>query len=106
MIVYNLPPIIGLGSGSGFEFQLLSLGGGAGGHRRGDARPRLRRQPDPGAEPGLLDLRRQHAALYLDIDREKVQTLGIEITDVFNALSRSSEAPTSTISTCSAGPGR
>ena len=28
MIVYNLPPIIGLGSGSGFEFQLLSLGGG------------------------------------------------------------------------------
>ena len=24
--------------------------------------------------------------LYLDIDREKVQTLGIEITDVFNAL--------------------
>ena len=28
VIVYNLPPIIGLGTGSGFEFQLLSLSGG------------------------------------------------------------------------------
>jgi len=87
VIVYNLPPIIGLGTGSGFEFQLLSLGGGTPADIAAVAR-------------GLIFAANQSAVLnrvyttfaantpqlYLDIDREKVQTLGIEITDVFNAL--------------------
>jgi multidrug efflux pump subunit AcrB len=63
VIVYNLPPIIGLGTGSGFEFQLLSLSGGKRlGNRAGGARAGLRGQPESGAQPGLHHLQRQHAA--------------------------------------------
>ena len=59
MIFYNLPPIIGLGTGSGFEFQLLSLDRRARRrHRGGGARPGLRRQPEPGAAARLHHLLR------------------------------------------------
>ena len=87
VIVYNLPPIIGLGSGSGFEFQLLSLGGGTPADIAAVTRGLVFAANQ---NPVLNRVYSTYAAntpqLYLDIDREKVQTLGIEITDVFNAL--------------------
>ena len=87
VIVYNLPPIIGLGSGSGFEFQLLSLGGGTPADIAAVTRGLVFAANQ---SPVLNRVYSTYAAntpqLYLDIDREKVQTLGIEITDVFNAL--------------------
>ncbi len=87
VIMYNLPPIIGLGTGSGFEYQLLSLAGGTPADIASVAR-------------GLVFAANQHPALQrvfstftadtpqlsLDIDRDKVQALGMEVSDVFAAL--------------------
>ena len=44
--------------------------------------------------------------LYLNIDREKVQTLGIDLSDVFNALQSVLGSYYVNDSTCSDGPGR
>ena len=44
--------------------------------------------------------------VFLDIDRDKAQVLGVKVSDVFIALQASSAATTSTTSTCSAAPGR
>jgi hydrophobe/amphiphile efflux-1 (HAE1) family protein len=87
VIVYNLPPIIGLGSGSGFEFQLLSLGGGTPADIAAVTRGLVfAANQDPVLNRVYSTYAANTPQLYLDIDREKVQTLGIEITDVFNAL--------------------
>ena len=84
---FNLPPISGLGTSGGFEYQLESLEGA-----------------DPAtlasAVQGLLSAANQDPrlarvfstygatapSLYLDIDREKAQALGVTIDDVFTTL--------------------
>jgi hydrophobe/amphiphile efflux-1 (HAE1) family protein len=87
ILAFNVPPIIGLGTGGGFEYQLEDLQG---------------RDPAELAEAlrGLVFSANQESALrsvftifsadtpklYLDVDRSKVQTLGLELDDVFNAL--------------------
>jgi hydrophobic/amphiphilic exporter-1 (mainly G- bacteria), HAE1 family len=84
---FNLPPIAGLGTGSGFEYQLQDLQG---------------RSPDElaAAMRGLVFAANQHPDLgavystwatdnpmmFLDIDRDKAQALGVPIGDVFSAL--------------------
>ena len=45
-------------------------------------------------------------SIWLDIDREKAQALGLPIADVFNTLQARLVDSTSTTSTCSAAPGR
>ncbi|SOC46017.1 hydrophobe/amphiphile efflux-1 (HAE1) family protein [Rhizobium subbaraonis] len=87
VIVYNLPPIIGLGTGSGFEYQLLSLGG-AGATEIAQASRGLvfAANQDPALNRVFTTYAAATPQLYLDIDREKVQTLGIEVSDVFNVL--------------------
>jgi HAE1 family hydrophobic/amphiphilic exporter-1 len=84
---FNLPPVIGLGTGGGFEYQLESFEGA-----------------DPAtlgsAAQGLIAAANQDnrmarvfstygasaPSLYLDIDREKAQSLGVTINDVFTTL--------------------
>ncbi|CDM59380.1 MULTISPECIES: efflux RND transporter permease subunit [Rhizobium] len=87
VIVYNLPPIIGLGTGSGFEYQLLSLSGGSSTEIAQAARGLVFAANE---NPALSRVYTTYTAntpqLYLDIDREKVQTLGIQVSDVFNVL--------------------
>ncbi|GGA88879.1 transporter [Neiella marina] len=84
---FNLPPIIGLGTGSGFEYQIKDLQG---------------RTPEELAavSRGLIVEANQHEDLsgvfttysantpqvYLDIDRNKAQTLGVNVSDLFLAL--------------------
>ncbi len=84
---FNLPPIIGLSTGGGFEYQLQNLEG---------------RQPAEMGNVlnGLLAAANQDPKLarvfstfspttpniYLDIDRDKAQALGLAISDVFTAL--------------------
>ncbi len=84
---FNLPPIIGLSTGGGFEYQLQNLEG---------------RDPvEMGSVlQGLLASANQSPQLarvfstfspttpsiYLDIDRDKAQALGLSISDVFTAL--------------------
>jgi hydrophobe/amphiphile efflux-1 (HAE1) family protein len=87
VIVYNLPPIIGLGTGSGFEFQLLSLGGGNAAEVAQAARGLIfAANQNPALSRVYTTFSANTPQLYLDIDREKVQTLGITVSDVFSAL--------------------
>ncbi|WP_438752091.1 efflux RND transporter permease subunit [Pararhizobium sp. O133] len=87
VIVYNLPPIIGLGTGSGFEYQLLSLTGGGAADIAQAARGLVfAANQDPALARVFTTYAANTPQLYLDIDREKVQTLGIEVSDVFNVL--------------------
>jgi hydrophobe/amphiphile efflux-1 (HAE1) family protein len=84
---FNLPPIIGLSTSGGFEYQLQNLEG-----------------QDPATMAGVLGgllgaansdhrLARVFAtfsattpSIFLDIDRDKAQALGVSITDIFTAL--------------------
>ncbi len=88
IFAFNLPPIIGLSTGGGFEYQLQALQG-----------------QDPSAMGpvyfGLLGAANNPTgpltqvfgtftpttpSVYLDIDRDKAQALGLAINDVFTAL--------------------
>ena len=84
---FNLPPILGLGSTGGFQYVLEALQG----QSPSDVAAALRglvvaanRQPE------LAGVFSTFAAdtpqIYLDIDRDKAQVLGVKITDIFNAL--------------------
>jgi len=87
VIAYNLPPIIGLGTGSGFEYQLVSLSGSSAADIAAVARGLIFAANQ---DTRLSNVFTTYAAntpqLYLDIDREKVQTLGIDVSAVFSAL--------------------
>ncbi len=83
----NLPPIIGLSTSGGFEYQLQNLEG------RDPAEMGSAMQGLVGAanrDPRLARVYSTFSAstptLFLDIDREKAQALGLAITDVFTAL--------------------
>jgi len=87
VLPFNLPPVIGLSTAGGFQYQLESLEG---------AEPAA----IGGVTNGLLAAANQNPklsrvfstfganapSLYLDIDREKAQSLGITINDIFSAL--------------------
>ena len=62
----------GLGTGSGFEYQLQSLSGAERRRHRGRRTgPHLRRQPGPGSQRVFTTYAATTPQLYLDIDREK-----------------------------------
>ena len=87
ILPFNVPPVIGLGTTGGFEYQLESFEGA-----------------DPATlgsvVQGLIDATKQDArfglvfstygasapSVYLDIDRGKAQSLGLTIDDVFTTL--------------------
>jgi hydrophobe/amphiphile efflux-1 (HAE1) family protein len=83
----NLPPIIGLGNGSGFEYQLQNLEGREpvemGGVMGGLLGPA---NADPRLTRVFSTFSATTPSLFLDIDRDKAQTMGLAITDVFQAL--------------------
>ncbi|WP_108659903.1 efflux RND transporter permease subunit [Acuticoccus kandeliae] len=87
VFAYNLPPIIGLGSGSGFEYQLLDLEGRppadlaavAGGLM-------ISANQDERIGQAFTTYSASTPQLYLDIDRERLQTLGVRVDDVFATL--------------------
>jgi len=87
VFAFNLPPIIGLGTGGGFEYQLEDLRGASAADIAAVARGLMLAANQ---EPKLSAVFTSYAAntpqLYLDIDRNKVQTLGVGVADVFNAL--------------------
>jgi HAE1 family hydrophobic/amphiphilic exporter-1 len=84
---FNLPPIVGLGTGGGFEYQLEDLQGrtpeALAGVMRGLI---LAANLDPALSRVFSTWATDNPQVFLDIDREKVQTLGVRISDVFNAL--------------------
>jgi HAE1 family hydrophobic/amphiphilic exporter-1 len=84
---FNLPPVIGLGTTGGFEYQLESLAG---------ADPASMASVTQGLiaaanqDPRLARVFSTYGAaapsLFLDIDRAKAQALGLTINDVFTTL--------------------
>jgi multidrug efflux pump subunit AcrB len=87
VFAYNLPPIIGLGTGSGFEYQLQSLTGASPAENAAVARGLLfAANQNPALARVFTTYSASTPQLYLDIDREKVQTLGLDLSEVFNAL--------------------
>jgi len=84
---FNLPPIIGLGSTGGFQYVLEALQGQAPTDIAATMRALL---VAANQQPELAAVFSTFAAdtpqIYLDIDRDKAQVLGIRISDVFNAL--------------------
>jgi multidrug efflux pump subunit AcrB len=87
VIPFNLPPIIGLSTTGGFEYELEGLEGQEpaatnsvmqGFIAKGNRDPRLSRV--------FSTYTANNPSIYLDIDREKAQALGLGMNDVFGAL--------------------
>jgi hydrophobe/amphiphile efflux-1 (HAE1) family protein len=84
------PPIIGLGTGGGFTYVLQDLRGGD---------PKALAQAlrglvvaanqDPQLSRVFSTFSATNPSIYLDIDRDKVQILGVQLSDVFLALQAS-----------------
>ena len=84
---FNLPPIIGLSTSGGFEYQLEALEGqdpaAMGSATQGLIGAANR---DPRLTRVFTTFTATNPSLYLDIDRAKAQSLGLNISDVFTAL--------------------
>jgi HAE1 family hydrophobic/amphiphilic exporter-1 len=84
---FNLPPILGLGNTGGFQYALEALQGQSPNDLAAVMRALL---VTANQQPELAGVFSTFAAdtpqIRLDIDRDKVQVLGVRVTDVFNAL--------------------
>lgn len=84
---FNLPPIVGLGTGGGFQYQLQDLQGRAPEELAGVMRALVvAANQDPALARVFSTWATDNPQIYLNIDREKAQTLGVQINDVFAAL--------------------
>ncbi|MFQ8432912.1 efflux RND transporter permease subunit [Amaricoccus sp. W119] len=87
VFAFNLPPIIGLGTGSGFEYQLLDLEGRSPADLASVAGAvSVAASQDPRLGPTFSTFSASAPQLYLDLDRERLQTLGVSVSDLFAAL--------------------
>src|SRR6266536_427188 len=84
---FNLPPILGLGNTGGFQYVLEALQGQSPSDLAAVTRGMI---VAANQQPELAGVYSTYAAdtpqIYLDIDREQAQVLGVKITDIFNAL--------------------
>ena len=84
---FNLPPIIGLSTGGGFEYQLQNLEGREPAEMGSVLNGLLATtNGDPKIARAFSTFSATTPSIYLDIDREKAQALGLSISDVFTAL--------------------
>jgi len=83
----NVPPIIGLGTGGGFTFMLQDLEG-----RDPKQLAQVMRglivaaNQDPALARVFSSFSANTPSVFLDIDRDKAQTLGVPVSDVFGTL--------------------
>ncbi|HEX5079128.1 MAG TPA: multidrug efflux RND transporter permease subunit [Geminicoccaceae bacterium] len=84
---FNLPPIIGLGNAGGFQYVLESL---AGADAAALASVSGALVTAANQRPELTQVFTTFSAstpqIYLNIDREKARTLGVQVNDIFTAL--------------------
>jgi len=87
IVPFNLPPIIGLSTSGGFEYQLEALQGQdpvqLGSVMQGIV---AAANQDKRLARVFSTFTASTPSVYLDIDREKAQALGLSMTDVFTAL--------------------
>ncbi|ETR78091.1 transporter [Afipia sp. P52-10] len=87
VLPFNLPPIIGLSTSGGFEYQLEALEGQAP-EAMSSAMGGLvaAANRDPRLSRVFSTFTATNPSIYLDIDRAKAQALGLSMSDVFTAL--------------------
>jgi hydrophobe/amphiphile efflux-1 (HAE1) family protein len=86
-IPLNLPPIIGLGTGGGFSFMLQDLQGkGALELATTTQALVVAANNDPRMTRVISTYNARNPLIYLDLDRDKAQVLGLSIGDIFLAL--------------------
>ena len=84
---FNLPPIIGLSTSGGFEYQLQNLEGRDTAEMGNVLNGLLAAaNQDPKLARVFSTFTPTTPSIFLDIDREKAQALGLAISDVFTAL--------------------
>jgi multidrug efflux pump subunit AcrB len=87
VIAFNLPPIIGLSTSGGFEYDLEALQGQdpavIGSVAQGLV---AAANADPALQRVFTTFTASNPSLYLDIDRTKASALGVNIGDIFNVL--------------------
>ena len=84
---FNLPPIIGLSTGGGFEYQLQNLEGREPAEMGGVLNGLLAAaNQDPKLNRVFSTFSPTTPSIFLDIDRDKAQALGLAVSDVFTAL--------------------
>ena len=84
---FNLPPIIGLSTSGGFEYQLQNLEGREPAEMAGVLNGLLANaNQDPKLARVFSTFNASTPSIFLDIDRDKAQALGLSINDVFTAL--------------------
>ena len=87
VVAFNLPPIIGLSTSGGFEYQLEALEGQdpseIGAIMQGLV---AAANQDPRLARVYSTFTASNPSLYLDIDRDKAQALGLDMSAVFTAL--------------------
>ena len=90
IIPFNLPPIVGLGTGSGFEFQLESLAGASPTEVAGVTRGlMIAASQNPKLSAVFSTFSASTPQLLVKVDRERAQTLGVAVADIFGALQTS-----------------
>lgn len=86
-IPFNLPPIAGLGTGSGFEFQLQDLQGGEPVELGATAKGLITAANGNDQLAGVYTtFSAQSPKLKLDLDRKRLQTLGVDVSTLFRAM--------------------
>ncbi|MGA9089114.1 MAG: efflux RND transporter permease subunit, partial [Bradyrhizobium sp.] len=84
------PPIVGLGTGGGFTYVLEDLRGGDPKELAQVLRGVIvAANADPQLRGVFSTFSATNPSIYLDIDRDKVQILGVQLKDVFQALQAS-----------------
>jgi hydrophobe/amphiphile efflux-1 (HAE1) family protein len=87
VIPFNLPPIIGLSTTGGFEYELEGLEGQEPSEMSSVMQGLLAAaNQDPRMTRVFSTYTASNPSIYLDIDREKAQALGLGMNDVFGAL--------------------
>ena len=90
VIPFNLPPIIGLGTAGGFEYQLQNIEGRPAAEMAGVMRALvLAANQDPALQRVFSTFAANTPTVFLTIDREKAQVLGVPIDSIFAALQAS-----------------
>jgi hydrophobe/amphiphile efflux-1 (HAE1) family protein len=87
IIPFNLPPIIGLSTTGGFEYRLEGLEGQEPGAMNSVMQGLLAAaNQEPRLTRVFSTFTASNPSIWLDIDREKAQALGLNMNDVFGAL--------------------
>ncbi len=87
VFAYNLPPIIGLGTGSGFEYQLIDREGRDVGDLAATAGGLIfAANADDRLAGTFTTFSANTPRIFVDIDRDRLQSLGVSVSDLFSTL--------------------